>query len=78
MSENTNRLGFADEEHCVASEYVLHLAGRAYDLFMSSEAEEKRQLIKFTLQDLRSEGKTIECGSVRPSDKVFACSNNQT
>ena len=33
--------------------YLLELTTRAYDLFMSSEVEEKRQLIKLVLSNLR-------------------------
>jgi len=42
ISDKISRLGFADEEYYLTSEYLLQLANRAYDLFMSSEAEEKR------------------------------------
>ena len=59
LSEKINRLGFADEEYYLTSEYLLQLANRAYELFMSSEAEEKRQLIKLTLQNLEFEENSI-------------------
>jgi site-specific DNA recombinase len=78
MSDKIARLGFADEEYYVTSEYLLQLANRAYDLFMSSEAEEKRQLLKLTLQNLKLEGKKVEFELVKPFDKVFACSSSQT
>jgi len=45
---------------------------------MSSEAEEKRQLLKLTLQNLKLEGKKVEFELVKPFDKVFACSSSQT
>ncbi len=78
ISDKINRLGFADEEYYVTSEYLLQLANRAYELFTSSEAEEKRQLIKLTLQNLKLEGKKVEFELVKPFDKVFACSSSQT
>ena len=78
ISDNINRLGFADEEYYVTSEYLLQLANRACDLFMSSEAEEKRQLLKLTLQNLKLEGKKVEFELVRPFDKVFACAGSQS
>jgi len=78
ISDKINRLGFADEEYYVTSEYLLQLANRAYDLFMSSEAEEKRQLLKLTLQNLKLEGKKVEFELVKPFDKVFACAGSQT
>ena len=71
-------LGIADEEYYLTSEYLMQLANRAYDLFMSSEAEEKRQLLKLTLQNLILDGKKVEFELVKPFDKVFACASSQT
>jgi len=78
ISDKLARLGFADEEHYFASEYLLQLANRAYDSFVSSEAEEQRQLLKLTLQNLRSEGNSVRFELVKPFDKVFACTTSQT
>jgi site-specific DNA recombinase len=71
-------LVIADEEYYVTSEYLLQLANRAYDLFMSSEAEEKRQLLQLTLRNLELDGKKVNFELVKPFDKVFACSNSQS
>ena len=73
LNEKIGRLGFAEEEYCVTSEYLIQPGNRAYDLFLSAEEEGKRQLITLTLQNLRLEGKTIEFEFVKPLDKVFAC-----
>jgi hypothetical protein len=62
----------------LTSEYLLQLANRAYDLLMSSEAEEKRQLLQLTLQNLKLDGKRVEFELVKPFDKVFACASSQT
>jgi len=78
ISDMINRLGFADEEYYLNSEYLLQLANRAYDLFTSSEAVEKRQLLKLTLQNLELDGKKVNFELVKPFDKVFACSSSQT
>lgn len=78
ISDKINRLGFADEEYYLTSEYLLQLANRAYDLFMSSEAEERRQLLKLTLQNLKLDGKKVSFELVKPFDKVFACTSSQT
>ncbi len=59
VSDKISRLGYADEEYYLTSEYLLQLANRAYDLFISSEAEEKRQLLKLTLQNLKLEGNSV-------------------
>ena len=71
-------LGIADEEYYITAEYLLKLANRAYDLFMSSEADEKRQLIKMTLQNLKLDGKKIDFELVKPFDQVFACTSRQS
>jgi hypothetical protein len=55
----------------------LQLVNRAYDLSLSSEAEEKRQLLKLTLQNLRLKGNSVRFELVKPFDKVFACTSRQ-
>lgn len=78
ISDRITRLGFTDEEYYLTSEYLLQLAHRAYDLFMSSEAKEKRQLLKLTLQNLKLEGKKVDSELIKPFDKVFACAGSQS
>ena len=75
LSSKLSRLGGGDEEYYITSEYVLQLACRAYDLFVSSEPEEKRQLLKLALQNLKLNGKKVEFSLVKPFDEIFACSN---
>jgi site-specific DNA recombinase len=72
-----SRLSIADEDYYLTSEYILQLANKAYDLFLSSEAEEKRQLLKLTLQNLKLRGINIDFELVKPFDQVFACTNRQ-
>jgi hypothetical protein len=78
ISDKISRLGLADEEYYLTSEYLLQLANRAYDLFISSEAQEKRQLLKLTLQNLRIENNSVKFELVKPFDQVFACTSRQT
>lgn len=78
LTDKIKKLGLADEEYYLTSEYLLQLANRAYDLFISSEAEEKRQLIKLTLQNLKLRDKKIDFELVKPFDQVFACTSRQT
>lgn len=42
----------AEDNYYITAKYILDLASRAYDLFVSSEVEERRQLIKLILQNL--------------------------
>jgi site-specific DNA recombinase len=78
LTGKISRLNIADEEYYLTSEYILQLANRAYDLFISSEAEEKRQLLKLTLQNLKLRGKKVDFELVKPFDQVFACTSRQS
>ena len=77
LSVKISRLNIADDEYYLTSEYLLQLANRAYDLFVSSEVEEKRQLLKMVLQNIELRGKKVEFELEKPFDKVFACSSRQ-
>ncbi len=61
----------AEEGYYITANYILRLAQKGYELFKSSELEEKRRLIKLTLQNLRLEGKTLRYDWKKPFDKVF-------
>src|SRR5581483_2858019 len=41
----------AEQDYYITAKYVLDLANRAYDLFKSSEVDERRQLIKLVLSN---------------------------
>jgi len=62
----------AEDNYYITAKYLLDLANRAYDLFVSSEVEEKRQLIKLVLQNLRLEGKTVRFEAIKPFDTLLA------
>lgn len=61
----------AEDNYYLTAKYLLELANRAYDLFMSSEIEEKRQLLKLTLQNLKLNGKTVQYEAIKPFDKIL-------
>lgn len=50
----------ADENYYTNASVLLELANRAYDLFMCSELEEKRQLLGFVLQNATFDGKNLD------------------
>lgn len=64
------KLHVADEEYYLNSEYLLKIAMHAKELFESSEAQEKRLLLKMTLQNLRLEGKIVRYDWINPFDKI--------
>ena len=78
LTEKISRLNTADEEYYLTSEYLLRIANRAYDLFISSEPEQKQQLLKMTLQNLKLDGKKIDFKLVKPFDQVFALTSRQS
>ena len=49
-----------DEQYHINARKILSLSQRAYDLFISSEVEQKRQLINFSLSNLLLDGKKLE------------------
>ena len=78
LRSKISRLDMADQDYYLTSEYLLQLANRGYDLFVSSELEEKRQLIKLTLQNLKLRGKKLDIELVKPFDQVFSFSSLQS
>ncbi|KKU18409.1 MAG: Recombinase [Candidatus Pacebacteria bacterium GW2011_GWB1_47_8] len=67
----------AEDNYYISSKYLLELVNRAYDLFKSSEVEEKRQLIKLVLSNLRVEGKTVRYEAIKPFDTILNHTDNQ-
>ena len=49
----------ADENYYLTANITLNLAKKAYEVFQSSEIEEKRQLLNFLLQNLKLQGKNL-------------------
>ncbi|MCL4339449.1 hypothetical protein M1271_07240 [Patescibacteria group bacterium] len=65
-----SKLRFAYEEYYITSEYLLKLASNAGKLFESSEAYEKKLLLKMTLQNLELKGKKARFDWIKPFDKI--------
>lgn len=67
----------AENNYFVTAKYLLDLTSRAYELFLGSEVEERRQLIKLVLQNLELKGENIACDVLSPFDLILKCSDNQ-
>lgn len=67
------RLQDAEDNYYITAKYLLSLSNRVYDLFLSSEVEERRQLIKFVLQNLKVKGEKIVCDVQKPFDMILDC-----
>lgn len=72
------KLQSAEDNYYLTSNYVLQIANKAYELFKSSEIEEKRQLLKFTLQNLTLDGKIVRFDAQKPFDAIINSSNLET
>ena len=80
LAEIDTRLGMlqeAEDNYYITAKYLLELANRAYELFKSSEVEERRQLIKLVLQNLRVEGKSVRYDGLKPFDTILNYADNQ-
>lgn len=67
----------ANESYYLTANKVLSLAKRAYEIFESSEVEEKRQLVNFLFQNCQLNGKNLLFKLKRPFDTVLQCSRNK-
>jgi site-specific DNA recombinase len=65
----------AETDYHITAKYVLELACRASDLFESSEVEQRRQLIKLVLSNLRVEGEKVLWEVQKPFDLIVNCSD---
>jgi len=64
------KLRGAEKNYYITAKYLLDLADRAYELFISSEVEEKRQLINLVLSNLRIEGEKVVYDVNKPFDAI--------
>ncbi len=71
ISLRLSELQEAENNYYITAKYVLELTSKAYDLFMSSEMEERRQLITLVLQNLRLSGEKIVVDAISPFNIVI-------
>lgn len=80
IAEIDTRLGMlqeAEDNYYLSAKYLLELSNRAYDLFKSSELEERRQLIKLVLSNLRVEGRKVVYEAIKPFNTILDFSDRQ-
>jgi site-specific DNA recombinase len=77
LNTQLNKLQEAEDNYYITAKYILDLSTRAYDLFKSSEVEEKRQLIKLILSNLRLSGKNLLFDAEKPFDLILNFSDHQ-
>jgi len=77
IQKKIGKLQIADEEYYITSDYILDLARRAPELYESSEPIEKRQLLKFTLQNLQLEDSLVRYDETKPFDTIRLYASRQ-
>jgi hypothetical protein len=67
------RLQDAEDNYYETAKSILSLSNRAHDIFMGSEVEERRQLIKFVLLNLQLDGENLVYEVKKPFDLIVDC-----
>lgn len=78
ITKRIAKLQYADEEYYLNSEYILKLASKASKLFESSEMQERRLILKMTLQNLRLNGRKAQFDWIKPFDTIALHASRQT
>ncbi len=67
----------AEDNYYITAKYLVDLTQRAYELFKSSEVEERRQLIKLVLSNLKVEGKKVVYEAQKPFNMILDFTDRQ-
>ena len=78
ISLRLEKLQDAEDNYYITVKHVLDLASRAYELFLSSEVEEKRQLIKLVLSNVRVENEKVLYNVRAPFDSIMNCHDRKS
>lgn len=70
INSRLGNLQEAEDNYYVTAKYVLELTKHAYELFISSEVEERRQLVTLVLQNIRLSGENIVYNVQKPFDDI--------
>jgi len=66
----------AQDNYYITASYILELSKRAYKLFLGSEIDERRQLLKLVFSNLTLDGKKVRIQAQKPFDTIFKCANS--
>lgn len=77
ITRRLSKLQEADDNYYVTARYILELTNHAYDAFMNSEVDEKRQLIGLILSNLMIDDGKIVYDVHKPFNLVLNCSDEQ-
>ena len=75
IKNRLDSLDKAQDNYYKTSVYTLALCQHAYTLFIGSEVDQKRQLLKLVLSNLRVEGENILYDAQEPFKTILECSD---
>lgn len=78
IKELLDRLESVDDNYFKTASTLLELANRAYELFLGSELDEKRELLGFVIQNSNFDGEKLNFTLKKPFDTLVLCSQRQT
>lgn len=67
----------AEDTYYLSAKYLLELAQKAHQLFEVAEIDERRQLIKLVLSNLRLEGRKLRYEAIKPFKTILDFSDCQ-
>jgi len=77
IKSQLSKLEEAQDNYYITAKYILELVNEAHELFIGSEVEEKRQLIKLVLQNLRLEDDKLLWDAAKPFDAILNVADSQ-
>jgi hypothetical protein len=72
IEKKMKNLQQADEEYYITASYILSLANRTYDLFLSSRLTIKRQVLKLLLQNCEIDNRSLRYALNYPFATIFS------
>lgn len=77
VDSQLSKLQDAEDNYYITAKYILELTSRASELFLSSEVEKRRHLIKLVLSNLRLDGENVVYDVQKPFDLILNCADDQ-
>ena len=77
IDSKLSNLQKAEDDYYLTSKYLLGVTQKAYNLFISSGIEEKRQILKLILQNSVLDGRLVKYSLLKPFDTILNYADNQ-
>ncbi len=72
-----SQLQEAEDSYYETATSILEITTKAHEIFISSEMEQKRHLIKLVLSNLKLDGRTLVYDAHKPFDLMLECSDRK-